>query len=507
MARIREYQQQTSVAPVPGGRRATADDFGGGAGLALAGKQLMDFADSLRQREEQAEVSGINADMAKAQADWAVRLDEKLRSAPPGDASFAQGVMDEFDAYMGTYAEAVQTGAGRGYFERAAAKLRGHVFTQAMAGQAKLAGAKARLDWDAAVNQAGAALTSDPSGFDLALERLELARDYAVQQGLPVASADELLMKGRSELARNAVQGLIRQNPDAAVADLNAGRWDGYLDGDKKVQLADQATREIHHRLALEERAERLAEKRQKQLGDEYAKELDAAWADGVLDRDAIERRRRYLSPAEYRGFLKLLQKPDEGRDDAETISVLQPRLHVDDIGDDLTRAFQAGKLKPETYRTMFNQNRAALKDDAPASPFKAGRGFLAQALDPGQLGGDPAIRQGLAIAQQRALADYDNWAEANPGFDRAAALKKSDELLAQYQTVAFGELRLALPRPRGFTGRKQDIEADAVEAARAEVLRLLDAGRLSRNEAARELEQLEIWERVLAPKKTGATP
>lgn len=288
----------------------------------------------------------------------------------------------------------------------------------------------------------------------------------------------------------------------------------------KRVEMIAKAENEVaeiqRERNRLAEKAERDADKRMKAEGDQALSHLYGAFSDaqsgkrGPVTRAEVDSllKHRGISPSEYHGALKMLDGDDGRSDDPNTIARLTPRLDGEDISRELTREFEAGKLKSSTYRTMMGQNRNNLKDDKPASPFKSGRSFLTTSLDPGQISSDPTVRQPLAMAQARALADYDAFFEQNPQTDRQTAIQKANELTASYQNVAFGQMRLSLPRPRGFSGSKTEIQQPDIDRARTDILTRIDGGTLSPVEGGRELQMLEVWERLLSqPAKTPPKP
>lgn len=269
-----------------------------------------------------------------------------------------------------------------------------------------------------------------------------------------------------------------------------------FLSADKKVAIFDQSLRRS---AALEDRAQRQAEKNFREAGEQANKDLTDIEAVGRLDLDAVQRRRSVLSATEYQAWTKKLDpKTQEIKDNRETVARLEPMLDTPEAALEIQREFNLGNLSIPTYSRMLEKNRSLLKDDQPDSPYKAGRSFISDALDPGQLGGDAMMQQPLRIARQRAIAEYDAWVEANPKASRSKTMERVDELVTQYQTVGFGEMRLSLPRPRGYVGNKQDVQKPDVEAARLNVLERLDKRELTQDQAARELSNLDIWENVL---------
>lgn len=270
-----------------------------------------------------------------------------------------------------------------------------------------------------------------------------------------------------------------------------------FLRPDKRQQMLDTTLRTLS---VLEERDQRRAEKALKDAGDQAEKDLDAMAVDGTLTRDAIERRKSLLSPTAYKSALKALDpKQADVKDDRDAVLRLEPILDSPEAPALIDQSYQVGELSTTTYRSMREKVRTFQKDDQPDSPYRSGRKFLTTALDPGQIGPDPMMRQPLAIAQARALADFDAWSEANPKITRVQAMTKADELMRAWQTVGFSDMRLALPRPRGFTGNKADVTGADVAAARAAVVGALDRGEISNDQAKLELDPLDVWDRVLA--------
>jgi hypothetical protein len=326
------------------------------------------------------------------------------------------------------------------------------------------------------------------------------------------------LKRYRSRAAEAQVRGLMTRDPEAVQAALDDTAQFADLDPVMRSQLADLAARRVEsvqrQRLAEQERQDRLSAKRLTDAQNAASKALWDQWAKdgGRLDVEAVRREQARLNEGDYRALLQAALARDAGRDQDEAVRELKLHVDAEQPRDFERRAFdllQAGRITLATYRAEVDRNRTVTADDRPASPYRSGREFVKVSLDPGQLGGSPEIRQPLAIAQQRALTEYDVWIEKNPGIDRTAALQKAEEVTQAFQNAGFAEMRLSLPRPRGFTGRKADVASADLDRARAGVLADLEAGRVSRDQAAAELSSLETWERVLAktaaPKPTGA--
>lgn len=249
MPRIQEYTQQVQLVGPPGGRSATAADFGGNyaAGFDDVGKAVRQATDTIQERAAQQEVSDLHAQIADAHLAATQDLRESLASADPSDKEFASKYSERLDTRLARLEGNVSTPQGRAYATRAAAQLKSHFMEQAIGGQAALAGEKARSDLTTSYNKYSSALIDDPSSFQMALNMNAQGIDALVQAGnLPSKEAIKLKTVLGEGLAESAVRGWIQNNAMDAKAQLHSGQWDQYLSGDKKKQLlgeADQAIR------------------------------------------------------------------------------------------------------------------------------------------------------------------------------------------------------------------------------------------------------------------------
>jgi hypothetical protein len=65
------------------------------------GQELNQTALFLSEQKSRDEVTDIHVQMAKANADWTVHLNERAQTAKPGDETFAPKFLAEFDNYLG----------------------------------------------------------------------------------------------------------------------------------------------------------------------------------------------------------------------------------------------------------------------------------------------------------------------------------------------------------------------------------------------------------------------
>jgi hypothetical protein len=309
------------------------------------------------------------------------------------------------------------------------------------------------------------------------------------------------------------VRSMMTADPEGVQKALDDPQQFMALDPVQRATLADQAGRRVdtlvRQRIAQEERDDRLARRRLEDARSAASKDLWDRWASnsGRLDLAEVQQQKARLSETDYRALVTAALGGDGGVDEPGAVRELKQTVDSEQPAAFEARAYsllKSGRIRLETYRAEVDRNRSYSKEDSPASPFRSGREYVKAALDPGQLGGDATLRQPLAIAQQRALADFDSWAEQNAGAPRAVTIKRAEELTAQYQAVGYSEMRLSLPRPHGFTGAKQNVAQSDIDAARLAIARDLSGGRLDRDSAARAATMLELWEQVL-DKAAGA--
>jgi len=483
--------------------------FGGavGQGLQELGSGIADFGASIAKVSQAAQdarrATAVKSATARATADLkAFVLD--LEQDPD-----YQSYPDKFKAR----AEAALEAYGADLDDRGKAEFRSNFEAMAL-GQAydarRLANKRvvdaATADLDTSLDTfAGvAAGASRPEDHDLAVAQAIGTIDDAAAGG--IISAEEAGKRKRTFAGRlDEVEAMqqISADPDRAATMLVDPELFPNLDEKRRQTLLDTATRRSDalatKRRAEAERQDKLAEKRMKEDGDALLKTFYDSDSPSAAQLDALKNHPG-VSPAEYKGAVKLLEGGSKEDDTGFLLDVI-PRLHTEDISRDLSEGLAAGKLKSDTYRTLMNQNKAALADDRPASPYKSGRDYVSNGLDPGQLGADPFVRAALTAAQTDALVDYDTWAAAHPDATFEQSIEQARAIRSQYQNVAFDQMSLALPRPRGFAGSKRDVTIEHVNAARRDLARRIQSGDLSDTEAAREIESLNTWEGVLARK------
>ncbi len=337
MGQIKQYLNRSEVTGAIDPRRADPDAFGAlGKGVAELGGAISGVGDMLNKREEQQELSDLHAKMSETHAQFTNEWQETLRTADPGDTTIAQKFNEKFTQRMDELGEGLGTRGGRLYFQKASADLKGHFLTSAMAGQAELAGVKAKIDFTKAVQSQSSSLMNDPSSFDMVLKMQGEGVDNLVNSGLlPRAKAEELKLSGQQELAKSAVRGWAKLNPEEAKAQLNGGKWDNYFDGDVKKQLLGEADQEIRGKEIEAERARaeqrRALEEKRKALQNDFLVKMN----DGKLSaKEILNSNLDAFGSGSKEQFLQMMKVKNEDRalkTDGEVYSNLFNRIHAPD--------------------------------------------------------------------------------------------------------------------------------------------------------------------------------
>ncbi len=181
--------------------------------------------------------------MSNAHAQFAEDYQKQLQDGTLDAQDFKQKMSDTMDKI----GENVSTRGAQLYFNQKSAELQSHFTEKAALGQAEIAGSKAKDDYLTEINNGSSALLNDPSSFEFLKQQQQDSLDAKVATGgLPAVASEKLKEHANSELAKSAIRGYIKLNPDDGKAQLDSGKWDPYVNGDVKHQLygeADQANR------------------------------------------------------------------------------------------------------------------------------------------------------------------------------------------------------------------------------------------------------------------------
>lgn len=327
-----------------------------GALIQQAGVQI---GQKLEERQTQREISKLNAEFAKAQAELTVGWQETLRTADPNDPDVAERFRNDTVApRVEALRDFAKTRESKAYYDRAAAGLGAGFLVTTSAGQANLREVAAVQNWNTMLNQMGDAVTADPLSFDSTLTMVDIQLDGLIQaEGLSSEKGEVLKTNARSTLAVGAAMGLIDKNPTIGREAVESGEYSEYIDAKDKQQLLNYAdTQQRALEAAEEKRRKRIAG--QAQVG--YMKEAIAV--DGTVNVESIPalQGRIVRDPA-------LQQDPESLRAMTNYLSAL---------ADDEKSGAKFGKTNPAVYSNIMS--RATLPPGDPRRPTRNEVLFLA---------------------------------------------------------------------------------------------------------------------------------
>lgn len=207
--------------------QANPDDFGAqiGQGLDRLGSSFARVADTEYEIKEAQDVTNVHVQMAKARAEWTEVLQQRMRTATPGDDTFAPTFMQDMDRWFEQSAESAQTRKGKRVYQTLAANMSTEFAQQAVQVQATLAGKAARNGYAELVAAGGRTARLDPSQSQSVLASALAAIDDPKGMFSKVAQPvrDEFKRQIQVEINSQACVGFLEKNPNGALAAFGGG--------------------------------------------------------------------------------------------------------------------------------------------------------------------------------------------------------------------------------------------------------------------------------------------
>ncbi|MCC7079962.1 MAG: hypothetical protein IT530_04760 [Burkholderiales bacterium] len=278
---LKTYTATIGPAPAGGGRRASAEDFGASAGLANAGKAVQDFGERMLDQKEQEESRKALITSTELRAKYARELDEAALSG--GDTAALKEKMAADFAKIG---EAFETKRGSESVAYYAANSELMFDEQANRIEVQRADANARLEGNKFLMDASRVLQSNENYLPIAEASVDgfLATYTKLRPEQRAVLAAEL----KQQLNLSAALGVARVNPERALKEREAGRWDlKPQDRERAREHAEQEIRARRTQEAVEEaRAEKQKRERSEKAWDRHIQALDA----GTFSASAVAR-------------------------------------------------------------------------------------------------------------------------------------------------------------------------------------------------------------------------
>lgn len=297
-----------------------------------------------------------------------------------------------------------------------------------------------------------------------------------------------------------------------AQAGADIGR---FLKEDTRVQLLNTVHTQQH---TEEDRANKRLDRQIKLVGEAYLREIYRR-AEGLsidqrtnepipLTSQYIDSVRQYLSPTEYKGAMALA-RGGGAEDDMRAVIDLTTQIdqaQPEEFQKAAVAHLEANRLTTKTFTSLVEKNRSARKDDQPASPYKIGKTYVEQALDPGFLSG-PA-QQPARMARANAIVEYENWIAANPTAGRADALNQAANIASRYLIINTNEMKLAIGSSPYFGAKARNaVTLDDVAMAERGLYADMQSKKITREQAEVEIRRLNNWRSVLQREQAAAKP
>ena len=247
------FDAPANISPAGGGgRRAAAGDAGGsGEGLQAFGSSIVAFGDEIQAREEREDVTRAQTMRSAAMANLDGLSTEMERVALPGAPDHVKNSQQAVKDY---YASQPRATTAKGQQVRALqeAEMLSHFTIQSSTFQAAAVGKKVKLDFTASSQTDRNVITAsaNPEAAHLALLQPQIDKindpNGVLYGGLKGDAARAALTRETQEDYTEAlVIGLIRQNPEAAKARLEAGSFSKTLPPEDVERLIKEANTAI----------------------------------------------------------------------------------------------------------------------------------------------------------------------------------------------------------------------------------------------------------------------
>jgi hypothetical protein len=182
------------------------------------------------------EVTDAAVELARFNSSAAHELKNAEKNGELNDDAFTEAYMARINTNLDLVGSRFETTAGRQAWERGSAEMSGHYLIAAGEAQSRAAGIRAISQYKDFVDATRNTVMNDPFQF----ERMEQGAANVINDPkgifahIPSDKRDELARTTKTEIAKSAVQGIIRLDPRIAMQQLTGDKWDPYLDADNK---------------------------------------------------------------------------------------------------------------------------------------------------------------------------------------------------------------------------------------------------------------------------------
>lgn len=232
-----------------------------GRGVDAVQKRFYDEDAAAQKLQETNEISNLTVGMAETQAELSIKWQEYLQNADPNDTQAYAKFMDEvvtpaYDAL----GEGLTTQKGQQYFQVHRAKAWASIYKTSAADTSNMNAKNAGNKVDRMASSYSNASLYDPTNWQEYMEQADGAIDaLADTHGLSKLQVEEMKDKQHALIASSAIEGMIKQNPEAALKALEDGEFSKILNGKQTsaaINKAESAVRSKENDAKSAENAE-----------------------------------------------------------------------------------------------------------------------------------------------------------------------------------------------------------------------------------------------------------
>lgn len=334
-------------APVAGGRRATAADFGGG--VDLGGKAIQQAAVGYLAETEESEARKALVSASEIRAKYARELD-----AAAMDGRDLGALKEKMQDELAQVGADFQTKRGQDSLALYQSNTELMYDEQANRIAVQRAAATARLEGSKFLTSAGKILQSNPLYLEVAEKDAEAFGQTLA--GIRPEQRAEIVDGLKRELNMSAAIAAARINPEQARKDLDAGKWN--LTPDQRNLAINRADTESRARRA-EESYLRAEEERQRREADGKARDkhfktiIDGGASRRAImdDADLLPATREHL--IDYMTLRQRAARGEEKVSDAAAVRDLWLRIHAAD--DDPRKILNGGEIVAAVKSGLIN--------------------------------------------------------------------------------------------------------------------------------------------------------
>lgn len=243
------------------------------AGQAI-GKSIAGVGGAYDKIKTQQDISQGLATSAQIQDNLTTAWDVTLKNADPNDHSVGEKFREEqINPLLDAWTSSFSTAEGRQWAEQHAGALRQHFLEKTAGDQSLMAGEAAVQNLQTFKTGMSNTVLQDPASLNMALGTTDRAIDAILGADPNLDAHTVATVRGqlrdqmRTEIAKSAFIGTARTNPDAAMADLQSGKYSQLIDGTEQNSLFGFA-----ETIKREQRSDARAQTEmvRQQQGDDY---------------------------------------------------------------------------------------------------------------------------------------------------------------------------------------------------------------------------------------------